>query len=84
MTELLIGIVIGLFCLFGFVLGLKCGQRVQKGVEVQMPSIKNPVNALREYEEKKEQRKEQEKLKVMLENIDNYTGDGIGQKDIPE
>ena len=83
MIELLIGIVIGLFCLLGFILGVKTGQRVQKGEEVQMPSL-NPLSTIEKYERKKEENKEQEIMKINLENIDNYTGDGIGQKEIPK
>ena len=47
-----------------------------------MPRIE-PLNAIREHNENKEQRKEQERLKIIAENIDNYNGTSLGQQDVP-
>lgn len=80
-TNILI-ITIGLINALCFVLGAKVGQRVQMGKEIEMPRIE-PLNAIREYNEGREQRKEQERLKVIAENIDNYNGTSIGQQDVP-
>lgn len=30
----------------------------------------------------KEEKKEQERLQTLIDNIDNYTGDGVGQKEV--
>ena len=30
----------------------------------------------------KEEKKEQERLQTLMDNIDNYNGDGIGQKEV--
>jgi hypothetical protein len=30
----------------------------------------------------KEEKKEQQRLQTIVDNIDNYTGDGIGQKEV--
>lgn len=30
----------------------------------------------------KEEKKEQQRLQTLIDNIDNYTGDGIGQKEV--
>ena len=72
----------GLINALCFVLGARIGQSVQKGKEIEIPRIQ-PLNAIREYNEGKEQRKEQERLKVIAENIDNYNGTSIGQQDVP-
>lgn len=79
MVEL---ITLGIFMLLSFVLGAYVGQRVVKGESIEV----NPIKAIEEHKEEKKARKqiEQEKSKfdIMLENIDNYDGTGIGQKDI--
>ena len=64
-----------------FLIGVKTAQKVQKGEEIKLPSI-NPVEMIKEHRERKEAEIEQSKFDIMLENINNYTGDGIGQKDI--
>ena len=65
-------------CCFYF--GVKTGQRVIKGEEVTLPSI-NPVKAIETYKEDRRQKKEEENFNINLENIENYDGTGIGQKD---
>lgn len=69
-------------CCFYF--GVKTGQKVVKGEEVTLPSI-NPVKAvgtaIETYKEDKRQKKEEENFNINLENIENYDGTGIGQKD---
>ena len=82
METIILIITIGLINAFCFILGAKVGQRVQMGKEIEMPRIE-PINAIREHNENKEQRKEQERLRVIAENIDNYNGTGIGQQEVP-
>lgn len=47
----------------------------------------NPVEAIKERREEKAKKEEyelsQKQIKTMLENINNYDGTSIGQKDIP-
>ena len=50
----------------------------------------NPMKVYKKYKEEKKQDeekekfvKEQEQTKIMIENIENYDGTGMGQKDIP-
>lgn len=81
-TNILI-ITIALINTLCFVIGAKVGQAVQRGKEIEMPRIE-PLNAIREFNEKKEQLKEQEKLRIIAENIDNYSGSSLGQQDIPK
>lgn len=82
METVLIIALVGTLNLVCFFFGAKIGQTTVKGQNIEVPNI-NPFEMAREHREKKEQRREQEKLKTMLENIDNYDGTSIGQKDIP-
>lgn len=65
-----------------FVIGARVGQKVVKQEPIKI--IPNPVQAIKEHQEKSEYDKEQEKFKIIAENIDNFDGTGIGQKDIPK
>ena len=67
----------GSFCVISFLIG---GGRKTK---VNL----NPVEAYKEHKEKKEQEKtydlKQRQLATMLDNINNYNGTPLGQKEIP-
>ena len=71
----------GLLCILSFTIGAKTGQKVVKGEEIKI--VKNPVKMVEEYIDNKERKKELEKEKIIAENIDNYDGTSIGQKDLP-
>lgn len=62
-----------------FYLGAKIGQTIVNNKEIKIP---DPIKAVTQIKENKEIRKEQEKLNIMLENISNYDGTELGQKDI--
>lgn len=82
MFELLgVTLVQGALMLLAFLIGARTSQKADRGEEIKLPSI-NPMQAYKEYKENVETSKEQERLNIMLENINNYSGDGIGQKDI--
>lgn len=76
-------IVFGLFIMSSFVIGVILGQKLNRNEKIEI----NPVKAIEDYKEereyKKEVKEEMSKLDIMLENIDNYDGTGIGQKNIP-
>ena len=74
--------VTSLFNILCFLIGVKTAQKVNKGEEVKLPTI-NPVEILKEHRETKEAELEQLRNNIMLDNINNYTGDSTGQKDIP-
>ncbi len=74
--------VFGVFILLSYTLGLKNGQKLSKNEEVKMPEI-NPITIVNNEKQKYEERKKQDALEVMLDNIENYDPSGIGQKDIP-
>jgi hypothetical protein len=65
-----------------YTLGLRNGQKLSKKEEVTMPNL-NPVTTIREELEKHEEKKQQNALDIMMANIDNYDGTGLGQVDIP-
>lgn len=83
MTDiLLICTVFGVFLILSFVIGARVGQKIVKGEEVKV-ELPNPIKKIEEHREKKEVEKEIEKLDIITENIDNYDGTGLGQKEIP-
>ena len=63
-----------------FMVGAKVGQAVRQGKEVELP---NPVKAIKEHQEHKKARIEQEKADVILQNIEVYNGTSAGQKEVP-
>lgn len=79
--EFLLILTIGFMNIACFILGAKTAQRLIKGDEVQTPSL-NPVKAVREAKEQKELRIEQEKYRNIMDNINNYNGTELGQKDV--
>lgn len=65
-----------------FFMGARVGQKVVKGEEIELPKVE-PVKAIQEFNESLKAKKEQERYRIIGENIDNYDGTGIGQQDIP-
>ena len=65
-----------------FMIGAKVGQTVSKGDTVKLPSV-NPMQAIKEHQERKEAEKEQDKLDAIMRNLEAYNGTDNGQKDIP-
>lgn len=74
--------VFGVFILLSYTLGLKNGQKLSKNEDITMPEL-NPIKAIQNEIETHEERKKQDQLDIMMSNIDNYDGTGIGQKNIP-
>lgn len=72
---------IGALNLLAFLIGARTAQKAQKGEEITLPNI-NPMKAYHEHIEQIEANKEQSIAEQNLENINNYKGDGLGQKDI--
>lgn len=81
MTILLV-LVIGALCIVCFFIGAKVGQKVNKGETLEVPNL-NPVKVFEEYKESKEAKFEQERNKIISDNIDAYDGTSIGQKKLP-
>lgn len=68
--------------ILSFIVGARVGQQVMTGKEVEMPKIE-PIKTIREYNESKENKLEQERNKIIAQNIDSYNGTPEGQLDIP-
>lgn len=80
--EILLIWSIGLICLLAFYFGFNTGKGEQiMDKEIDLP---NPMKVYREHKEKEEAKKEQEKLDIIMQNIDNYDGTSRNQKDIPK
>ena len=82
METILLVAVIGILCIVCFFIGAKVGQKVNKGETLELPNL-NPIKVYEEYKETQEAKLEQEKYKIISENIDNYDGTSIGQKKLP-
>ena len=68
----------GSFCVISFLVGAGKGN-----TRVNL----NPIEAYKEHKEQKEQSKaydlKQRQFATMMENVENYDGTPLGQKDIP-
>ncbi len=85
METILIILTTGFICLLSFYMGLKANSNEPKG-EIKVPII-NPIKKFQEHKEQvkesKQEKLEREILETNLENINNYDGSPLGQKDIP-
>lgn len=75
MHDILLIIVVGLFNIACFIVGVKAG----RGDEMEAPS---PIKIYNEHREKIEADKETEKINTILTNIERYDGTGAGQEDV--
>ena len=80
--EALLLLVMGATNILCFMVGARVGQKVTKGEEVELPSV-NPMEAIREHQEKKEAQREQDRVDTILRNIEGYDGTSYGQEDVP-
>lgn len=73
-------IVFGVCMLLAFMLGAytKSDKKIKTLNPVKIVKEKVEINRL-----EKEQEKEQEKYRIIAENIDNYDGTSRGQQDVP-
>lgn len=89
MEYVIISIVAVLFVsglnILSFFIGAKVGQKVVQGEEIEIPHpIKEIREDIREREEERATKKEQELFETLAHNIDVYDGTGLGQKEIPK
>lgn len=64
------------------VLLFSCALKVYRRIEAPKKEEPKPKKLVKKKKLTKEEKKEQERLKTLLDNIDNYSGDGIGQKEV--
>lgn len=81
MGSITLIVVISILNIVCFFVGAKIGQKVANNEPIKLPNV-NPVKVIEEYKETKENKKEQERFNTMLDNINNYDGTKLGQKDI--
>ena len=67
-------LVVGALCIVCFFVGAKVGQKVVNKEEIKLPNL-NPIAAVKNYEERKEQEEIEKTYKENMEAIDNYKGD---------
>ena len=85
MEAILIILTVGALNVVCFFIGAKVGQTVSRGEDIKLPA--NPVEAVKERNEKREAEfaaeREAAKLDAILRNIESYDGTARGQEDIP-
>ena len=81
--EILTILTTGALCIVSFIMGAKTVQNVKKDKDIELPNI-NPLKAIRERQEQREQKKEQDKLETIMRNIGAYDGTSNRQEDIPQ
>lgn len=80
--EVVTILAMGFVCAACFLLGARVGQAASKGEKIETPSV-NPMEVWKNRQEKKDAQAEQDRIKTILQNIENYDGTGCGQKDVP-
>ena len=83
METVLIIVSIGIMNILCFFIGARVGQKVVRQEKIELNPIKVLNKSKEERKEKKEKELEDEYIKTVMYNIDNYNGTSIGQKDIP-
>lgn len=77
-------VIIGIFILLAYTLGLKNGQKLSKEEMIELP--KNPIKEYKENKISRELEKEQNeditRLNNILKNIDSYDGTSASQEEI--
>ena len=81
METITICTIFGAFILLSYTLGLRNGQKLSNHQEVKMPNVNIPKK-IKEYQQSKEEEKEQRKLNKILNNIEKYDGTSIGQEEV--
>ena len=71
METILLILSIGLLNVLCFFIGARVGQKVVNKEDIKLPS---PIQAVKSYEQKKEEEEAYNKLQEDLEKINNYDG----------
>lgn len=73
---------IEIFELATVVLLFSCALDLRRGIQTPKKEEAKPKKMVKKKKLTKEEKKEQERLQTLMDNIDNYNGDGIGQKEV--
>ena len=82
METIILVLLMGGLNLLAFLIGARTAQKVQRNETVELPKIKTIPEFFNNFKEKKEIEKQREIEKTNWENVNNYRGDSLGQKDI--
>ena len=83
MENIILILVVGTLNVVCFFVGAKVGQQVNKGETLELPKV-NPIEIIRERQDKREAKKEQERIDTIMRNIEMYDGTSNGQEDVPK
>lgn len=81
--EIALAIIICLDSIICFIIGAVIGQKVSRQEKIELNPVKVVNKAIEEHKEALIKDAEDEYYRTVMRNIDNYTGDSIGQVDIP-
>ena len=79
--DILLIMAVGVVNIICFFVGAKIGQKVVKGEEIKAPEITIPT-PIQDYRKKKQAEAEQNKIDIIMQNIEAYDGTSAGQKDV--
>ena len=82
METLMIIAAVGTLNIACFLIGVNVGQKTSKGEMVEI-TVPDPMQAIKDHRERKEAEREETKMEVILANVENYDGTGMGQQDVP-
>lgn len=80
METIILVLLMGGMNLLAFLIGARIAQKVDKGEEIQLPTV-NPMEIYKRHTEQRENDEKQREHETNMYNINNYTGDATGQKD---
>lgn len=67
-----------------FYIGARIGQKIIRDEDVTLP---NPIEAIQEQMQQQRERREnqrvEERLDIILQNVESYDGTGWGQREVP-
>jgi citrate synthase len=72
------------FNLASFAIGAKIGQKIVRQETIEVNPVKAVNTAIEAHKEALVKEAEDEYYKAIYQNIDNYSGDSLGQIDIPK
>lgn len=80
--DILLVLITGALCVACFFIGAKVGQTASKGEPIELPKV-DPLKPIKEHQDRKQAKAEQDRYDAILRNIENYDGTEAGQKDVP-
>ena len=79
--EIILIVAVSALNIVCFLIGATVGFRVQKGeTPVELPQ--NPVKTVFEREDRRQAKEEQERIEVIMRNVERYDGTERGQEDV--